>query len=481
MKKQRRAYRSLRIILWLVFTVFAIVLILVFLALQSLLVGQSYRAQTVDSVQKAGEEMGEAVAAAGGGAYKVWGQQSQIEETYDVTIRFLDPDGNVLLIEDDGKYTGIVREVEGRLSGGDTSTVLMYENAVIYATAVTLEGQRAYLCVLGFLTRIHALESNLWLMSLVTALFAVVLAFVVSAFVSNVITRPVSEVTARAKELARGQYDIAFRGDYFCMEIAELSDALDYAREEISKADTMQKELIANVSHDFKTPLTMIKAYASMIREISGEVKEKRDAHAQIIEDEADRLSSLVDDLLDLSRIRAGVGVHPPQTFNLSELVYKIVDKFDYLTQTQGYVIEQQIEESLYTYADRERIEQVVYNLVGNAVNYTGDDKRVTVSLAESEGRIRFEVHDTGKGIPPEELPNIWDRYYRSRETHKRPVRGTGLGLSIVKNILISQGCPFGVDSEVGKGSCFWVEFASPPEAEEQEGMREKLGEEDKS
>ncbi len=468
MKKLKGVYRNLRVILWFAFTAFSIVLILVFLALQSLLVGQSYRAQTVDSVTKAGEEMRAAVAAAGGGSYNLWKQQVEIEEAYDVTVRFLDPDGNVLYSQDEGRYSDIVRQAERSLVGGKTDVVLNYDNATIYATAVTLEGQRIYLCVLGFLTRIHALESNLWFMSLVTALFAVVLSFVSSAFVSNVITRPVSEVTARAKQLARGSYDVAFKGDYYCMEIADLSDALEYAREEISKADTMQKELIANVSHDFKTPLTMIKAYASMIREISGDIKEKRDAHAQIIEDEADRLSSLVDDLLDLSRIRAGVGIAPPQVFNLSELVYKIVSRFDFLAATRGYVFEQDIEDSLYAFADRGRIEQVVYNLIGNAVNYTGEDKKVVVRLhAKEDGSSRFEVLDTGRGIPEEELPNIWDRYYRTKEAHKRPVRGTGLGLSIVKNILVSQNCPFGVQSEVGKGSCFWAEFPAPAGQEE--------------
>ncbi len=119
------------------------------------------------------------------------------------------------------------------------------------------------------------------------------------------------------------------------------------------------------------------------------------------------------------------------------------------------------VEDDLYAYANKERIEQVLYNLIGNAVNYTGADKRVVVRLIRKDGGARFEVADSGKGIPPDEIDTIWDRYYRSNKTHKRPVQGTGLGLSIVKGILLSQGCPFGVISEVGKGSCFWVEF--PP------------------
>ena len=235
----------------------------------------------------------------------------------------------------------------------------------------------------------------------------------------------------------------------------------------------MQKELIANVSHDFKTPLTMIKAYASMIREISGENKQKRDAHAKVIIDECDRLTMLVSDLLDLSKLRAGVDGEENRTvFDLSEAVRSVAERFYYLRDTGGYVIETEVEDGLFTRANKERIAQVFYNLIGNAVNYTGEDKRVRVRLYRKGENARFEVIDTGKGIPADELGTIWDRYYRSASSHKRPVSGTGLGLSIVKNILLRYGCPFGVVSEPGKGSCFWAEFPPPAQETEKEGER---------
>ena len=148
------------------------------------------------------------------------------------------------------------------------------------------------------------------------------------------------------------------------------------------------------------------------------------------------------------------------ESINLSEFVHTVIERFDYLVETAGYSIERDIEDELYTDADVEKLEQVVYNLIGNAVNYTGDDKRIIVGLKRTDGgKIRFTVSDTGKGIPPEEIDTIWDRYYRSSETHKRPIRGTGLGLSIVKTILQKHGFEFGVESEVGKGSTFYVLF----------------------
>ena len=218
--------------------------------------------------------------------------------------------------------------------------------------------------------------------------------------------------------------------------------------------------MLANVTHDLKTPLTMIKAYASMIQEISGGDPEKRAKHTQVIIDESDRLTALVNDILNLSKIRSGMDTLKLQTFNLSEFIHTVLERFGYLTEKMGYTLERDIEDELYTEADMEKIEQVVYNLVGNAVNYTGEDKKIGVALKRTEnGKIRFSVSDTGKGIPPEEISTIWDRYYRSSETHKRPIKGTGLGLSIVKTILIKHNFEYGVESEVGKGSTFYVLF----------------------
>ena len=173
--------------------------------------------------------------------------------------------------------------------------------------------------------------------------------------------------------------------------------------------------------------------------------------------------------MLDISKLRAGIGELRESVFNLSQYLYGVTEKFKYLSDTQGYTFVTEIEEGLYTRADKEKIGQVLYNLIGNAVNYTGEDKHVFVRLAQAEKRIRFEVRDTGKGIPQEELADIWERYYRSSELHKRPVKGTGLGLSIVKTALDRHKFQFGVQSEEGKGSCFWVEFPAAAEDFEEE------------
>ena len=291
------------------------------------------------------------------------------------------------------------------------------------------------------------------------SVIVIFLALVISALLSMWLTRPVQRITKAAKRMAAGDFTVNFKGEYSYAEMDALAETLDYAKEEIGKSDQLQKEVLANVTHDLKTPLTMIKAYASMIQEISGDNPEKRAKHTQVIIDESDRLTALVNDILNISKIRSGMDTLKLRQFDLSELVHTVLERFDYLTEMQGYTIVREIDDELYTEADLEKVEQVIYNLVGNAVNYTGEDKRIVVGLRKEGNVIRFTVADTGKGIPPEEQATIRDMYYRSSETHKRPIRGTGLGLSIVKTILQKHGFKFGVESEVGAGSTFYVLF----------------------
>ena len=469
-KEQRvRSGRSLNLVLWFAFSAFALLVVVIFVLVQNSLITRQYRESTLANITDARGRMITEIDNAQNAS--VLGLRlTDIANDYGLSVYLFYENGESALDFDDTDHRDLAEMLVEQKTKGGLPAFLVSQSVVSYAEEVSLEGRSTFLFVSASIEQYGDLAVSMQWLSLITALVAVVLAFVTSGFVAAFITKPVTEVTERAKELARGNYDLHFKKNYFCAELTELSEALDYARSEISKADTMQKELIANVSHDFKTPLTMIKAYASMIVEITGEDKKKRDANAKVIIDECDRLTLLVGDLLDLSKLRAGVNMGEKTVFNLSEEVYSVAERFSFLKETSGYVIETQIEDDLYTQANRERIDQVLYNLIGNAVNYTGEDKRVRVKLYKKNGNARFEVIDSGKGIPPEEVDTIWDRYYRSNKTHKRPVSGSGLGLSIVKNILLQHDCPFGVISEVGKGSCFWAEFAPPPDEKPAEG-----------
>ncbi|MDE7380128.1 MAG: HAMP domain-containing histidine kinase [Clostridia bacterium] len=294
------------------------------------------------------------------------------------------------------------------------------------------------------------------------ALGAFVIAFFISYSLANKLSGPLRNISGTAKKLAEGDYEVQFASAEYA-EIAQLSDTLNYMKDEIKKSEDFRKELLANVSHDLKTPLTMIKAYASMIKEISGDVPEKREKHLDVIIEEADRLTGLVNDILSTSKITSGLEQLNKKVFNLTELLYGVINKFDYLQESQDFNIMVDVGANLYTLADEEQIYQVIYNLISNAINYTGEDKTIYVSLKfnAEEQRINFAVRDTGKGIDEEELAHIWDRYYRTKDSHTRPVKGTGLGLNIVKVILQKHAFNFGVNTKKGEGSTFYIDFPS--------------------
>ena len=153
----------------------------------------------------------------------------------------------------------------------------------------------------------EAALSSMRVQLIAIAILVIFLALVLSALLSLWLTKPIKRITRAAKRMAGGDFSVNFKGEYSYAEMDALAETLDYAKEEIGKSDSLQKEVLANVTHDLKTPLTMIKAYASMIQEISGADPEKRAKHTQVIIDESDRLTSLVNDILNISKIRSGM------------------------------------------------------------------------------------------------------------------------------------------------------------------------------
>lgn len=292
----------------------------------------------------------------------------------------------------------------------------------------------------------------------------ILIAFVVSLYVSTKIATPIINITKSAKKLAKGKYDVEFEGKGY-RESQELADTLSYAGRQISKVDTLQRDLIANVSHDLRTPLTMLKAYAEMIRDLSGNNPQKREEHLGIIIEETDRLTMLVNDMLDLSKLESGKQKLYCSEFEISSKMNEIIDRFSGVSEKMGYNIHFQSDEPRKVCCDVVKIEQVIYNLINNAINYTGKDKQVYVTQINLDDGVKIQVRDTGDGIEEDKIKLIFDKYYRS-ENHKREVIGTGLGLSIVKAILKMHNYDYGVNSTLGEGSVFWFTIKNLPKTD---------------
>lgn len=284
---------------------------------------------------------------------------------------------------------------------------------------------------------------------------AIVFACTIAYFLSHKITQPILEITAKAKKLGQGTHDIEFAQNGI-LEIDELAESLNVAQKELSKTDELRRDLLANVSHDLKTPLTMIKAYAEMIRDISYKNSEKREEHLNIIISETDRLNILVNDILSLSKMQADADTLKKETFDITKEIKEIIKKYEIIKETENYIFVMEMPEDAYINADKNKINQVIYNLINNAINYTGKDKTVTIRLREEKGKYVIEISDTGKGIKESEIDLIWDKYYKNEKNHQRNIVGTGIGLSIVKKILENHGFEYGVNSIKGKGTTFY-------------------------
>jgi len=380
-----------------------------------------------------------------------------------VCIEYLDIDGTSKLYNDAST---------GCLLGRDNDSINKYKEELITsgeevkATKISnsdydgsgflygVKVDNGYVFVFTMLVNVNKNSSLIKNQLIYITIIVIILAVIISLYLASTITKPIMDITEKSKELAKGNYNVKFE-KHGIEEIDELSDTLNYLESEVSKTDEYRRDLMANVSHDLKTPLTMIKAYAEMVRDITYKDKKKREENLNVIIAETDRLNVLVNDILVLSKLQANSDTLEIETFDLCTEIKDILTRYDYLKE-EGYNIECDIPKKALVRADKTKLEQVIYNLINNAINYTGEDKKVTIKVTENKKDYLVEIIDTGKGIETEKLKHIWDRYYKNEKNHQRNVIGTGLGLSIVKNILEYHDFKYGVNSEINKGTTFY-------------------------
>ena len=337
----------------------------------------------------------------------------------------------------------------------EENNMLGTTQSVYIAKVADNSGAYYYLYISSPIPSIDSTTSVLRTQFYIITAILLVLALIMAQWISRKMSIPIIRLTKSAQRLVKGDLDKAFYDDSFT-EINQLASALDYATDELRNLDNYRREFIANVSHDLRTPLTIIKFYGELIRDVSGSDPQKRNEHCDTIIKETDWLTGMVGEILELSKLESSKADVSMATLDLSQCLREVLASFNALAEKSGYIIEANIGGNLAVYGNEPMLRRVLYNLISNAVNFTGDDMRVIVSLKYVNGYVCFDVTDTGEGIAPETQGAIWDRYYKSKETHKRAVVGTGLGLSIVKSALTLHGAEFGVISEPGKGSKFW-------------------------
>ncbi|MDH8679517.1 ATP-binding protein [Fusibacter bizertensis] len=285
-------------------------------------------------------------------------------------------------------------------------------------------------------------------------LILLILASAIALVVSKQFTRPLIKISLAAKEIAKGKFDTkceVAQDD----EIGQLAKDIEEMGKELGQIDELRKDLIGNISHELRTPLSIIKGYAETLRDVTGNNQEKRELQLDIIIKESNRLSSLIDDVLNMSQLQSGQSITQESCFDMLPLLEEMKARFNVMHPVE---IICDVHRTL-VFADRDKIEQVLINLIGNAINHAQTETAIRIRVLEAMQCLRVEVSDDGKGIPEKSRLHIWDRFYQLEDQNKGKPMGSGLGLAITKALLLAHDANFGVESELGVGTTFWFEL----------------------
>ncbi|MGI6212845.1 MAG: ATP-binding protein [Anaerovoracaceae bacterium] len=475
-------FHSVKFRIWVYFMLFAALILGAIWCMQYLFLDSYYARSKLNETSRLSNEIAAIYNQTGGSLSVLNSMILKLSQENDVTIFVQTTDGRDVMsagdvhrLNDDSRRNNYEEEIETlrnklQSSNLDSTSIISRDKkkarSVWIAKRLTgsssiteISGSEYILFIFSPLFPLKATLDILRQQLVIIILAAMLVSLIISYYLSMRISRPIRKITNSASELSSGNFDVRFEGNSYS-EINELAETLTKAEGEMKRIDLYQKDLMANVSHDLRTPLTMIRSYAEMIRDISGDNPEKRNKHLDVIIEESDRLNTLVNDMLNLSRLQSRRLELDLTDFDLAEAASSVMGSYRILNETEDYDIRYEDHDQVFPVnADEQKIKQVMSNLISNAVKYCGEDKYIMIELRKTGRKVRFSVTDHGQGIAPDEIAHVWDRYYKSSTHHVRPTEGSGLGLSIVKELLTLHGATFDVKSKLGKGSTFWFEL----------------------
>ncbi len=386
-----------------------------------------------------------------------------LSETMHVGIEIFDATGTALYQKSDvsePKFKKTIREaIDAALSGKrfETSATHMRFDSDYWVLAKPLKNSKAVVGCIIITTPIEAVAetTNIIKQQLIYITFILLLMASAIAFgVSKQFSKPIVKISQAAQALSKGNYDIHLDIQSHD-EIGQLAEDIVNAGVSLGQIDRLRKELIGNISHELRTPLSIIRGYAETLRDVTGDNPEKRNRQLNIIIQESERLGRLIEDVLNMSQLQSGAAILNLKCFDIHKTAKDIRGRFNVVHE----IVIQCDLESVYVSGDENRIEQVLYNLIGNATQHAATEEPVVISIVQFGNHVRVEVIDKGAGIPEEALKHIWDRFYQVKDTNDSKPVGSGLGLAIVKAILTTHKTAFGVKSILNQGTSFWFEL----------------------
>ncbi|WP_337035106.1 sensor histidine kinase [Paenibacillus illinoisensis] len=278
-------------------------------------------------------------------------------------------------------------------------------------------------------------------------------------FLSKRLSNPLLKIEKATRQIAKGELNLKIPVETKD-EIGSLSQAINDLARELKQYRDNRSEFFANVSHELRTPITYLEGYADILAKDLVENEEEKKKYLQIISEEAQRLNVIINDLFELSKMEEGKIDLKLMSVEPNSIIQRSIDKVQLKAQEKDLTIQSKLSSVPHIFVDPNRLEQIILNLLDNAIRYTAEGN-IQVSLTSEVGGVAINISDSGPGISAEELPFIFERFYRVEKSRSREYGGTGLGLSIVQSLVLQQGGTINVESKIGVGTSFKIIF--PP------------------
>jgi len=388
-----------------------------------------------------------------------WPEIERLARTTNTRVLVYDADGRLLFDSSPTEPTLSIPEHHmgrGQIVDPEGQTWLYVSQALPSGGRVVMGQPMPKDAALRILT-----DEGLWVPLLEAGLLALALSLVLAWLLSRWVARPLYQTADAARALAQGEYrPIAEEGP---QEARILARAFNEMARQVEASQRSQREFVANVSHELKTPLTSIQGFAQAIIDGTADDPESVRTSAQIIAEEAVRMHRLVVTLLDLARLDAGTADLKREPLSLKELLEAVLTRFRPRAQKAQIALTFQAADDVTLMGDADRLAQVFINLIDNALRHTEAGGEVRIAIRRAGSWAEVQVSDTGKGIPPEQLPHIFERFYRGDKARSGR-ESAGLGLAIAQEIVRAHGGEIVVQSTPGKGSTFVVKLPLAPQ-----------------
>lgn len=386
---------------------------------------------------------------------------SPLIDAFDIVIK--DEDENIIythyqqsdMIE---MHNQMMRSMGHSMMGGMSNNISRNENTTVENYDLEMNGKRIGTLEIGYEGPFIISQREIdFTKGINTSIFyasaiAIIVAIFIGIHTANIMSEPILKITKAANGIREGRLDTSVNIKNKTEELQELSNSINHLAKSLNEQQNLRKRLTTDISHELRTPLTILQSHFDAFND---GIWEPTDEKLDICKNEVVRLIKLVEQLKYLTDIENHKITLELEEYDLSKNIDQLVESFRYQFDIKGINLRKNIKESVTVEADKDKISQIMINIISNALKFTYEHGTVKIVLKENYGQITIDIIDTGMGISSTDLPYVFERLYRGEKSRNRKTGGAGIGLTIAKSLIEAHGGSISVDSEIGKGTKF--------------------------